>query len=83
MRDSPLVADATRDRIIERYELKPAQIHQIKSLLTPDQQAEQHGDALWASHPDRCCQLRKVEPLRRILGGFDAWRAAGLPARTA
>jgi phosphoadenosine phosphosulfate reductase len=64
---------ATRDRIIERYELKPAQVHQVKSLLTPEQQAKQHGDALWASDPDRCCQLRKVEPLRRILGGFDAW----------
>jgi phosphoadenosine phosphosulfate reductase len=64
---------ATRDRIIERYELKPAQVHQVKSLLSPEQQAEQHGDALWASDPDRCCQLRKIEPLRRILAGFDAW----------
>src|SRR6187549_2245284 len=51
---------ATRDRIVERYELKPAQMHQIKSLLTPEQQAEQHGEALWARNPDRCCQLRKV-----------------------
>ena len=64
---------ATRDRIIERYELKPAQVHQVKSLLTPEQQAEQHGAALWATNPDRCCQLRKVEPLRRILDGYDAW----------
>ena len=23
--------------------------------------------------PDGCCDLRKVEPLRRALGGFDAW----------
>ena len=64
---------ATRDRMIERYELKPAQIHQVKSLLTPDRQAELHGNALWANDPDRCCQLRKVEPLRRILHGYDAW----------
>jgi phosphoadenosine phosphosulfate reductase len=64
---------ATRDRIIERYELKPAQVHQVKSLLTPEQQAERHGEALWASDPDRCCQLRKVEPLRRILHDYDAW----------
>lgn len=63
----------TRDRIIERYALKPAQVHQVKSLLTPEQQAEKHGEALWASNPDRCCQLRKVEPLRRILHGYDAW----------
>jgi phosphoadenosine phosphosulfate reductase len=64
---------ATRDRIIERYELKPAQVHQVKSLLTPEQQAERHGEALWAGNPDHCCQLRKVDPLRRILDGYDAW----------
>jgi len=64
---------ATRDRVIERYELKPAQVIQVKSLLTPQQQAESHGDALWASHPDQCCQLRKVEPLTRVLQGYDAW----------
>ena len=63
----------TRDRIIERYQLKPAQVIQVKSLLTPQQQAESHGDALWASHPDQCCQLRKVEPLTRVLKGYDAW----------
>ena len=44
---------ATRDRIIERYELKPAQVHQVKSLLTPEQQAEQHGEALARRVPDR------------------------------
>ncbi len=64
---------ATRDRIIERYQLKPAQVIQVKSMLTPQQQAESHGDALWASHPDQCCQLRKVEPLTRVLKGYDAW----------
>lgn len=64
---------ATRDRIIERYNLKPTQVIQVKSLLTPERQAEQHGAALWAREPDRCCQLRKVEPLTRALRGFDAW----------
>ena len=64
---------ATRDRIIERYELKPAQVHQVKSLLTPQQQAERHGEALWINNPDQCCQLRKVDPLRRVLEGYDAW----------
>ena len=64
---------ATRDRIIERYRLQPEQVIQMKSLLTPDQQTLQHGDALWVSDPDRCCQLRKVEPLTRVLKGFDAW----------
>lgn len=63
----------TRDRIIQQYDLKPAQVLQIKSLLTPARQAEQHGEALWGKEPDRCCQLRKVEPLTRVLSGFAAW----------
>lgn len=28
---------------------------------------------LWQLAPDRCCHLRKVEPLERALEGFDAW----------
>ena len=64
---------ATRDRIIERYALKAAQVHHVKSLLTPERQAEQHGPALWTSDPDQCCKLRKVEPLTRVLSGYDAW----------
>lgn len=64
---------ATRDRIIERYQLKPAQVIQVKSLLTPQKQGESYGDALWTSNPDQCCQLRKVEPLTRVLKGYNAW----------
>ena len=64
---------ATRDRIIERYQLKPTQVIQVKSLLTPQKQAAEYGDALWTGNPDQCCQLRKVEPLTRVLRGYDAW----------
>ena len=64
---------ATRDSIIQQYDLKPAQVLQVKSLITPERQAEQHGEALWSKEPDRCCQLRKVEPLTRVLKGFHAW----------
>ncbi len=64
---------ATRDRIVERYALQPTQVLQVKSLLTPERQADQYGDALWVRDPDQCCQLRKVEPLARVLKGFEAW----------
>lgn len=64
---------ATRDRVIERYNLQSTQIIQVKSLLAPEVQAESYGDALWARNPDQCCQLRKVEPLTRVLRGYDAW----------
>ncbi len=43
---------------------------------TVEQQAAAHGDALWSREPDRCCDLRKVQPLTRTLGGFAAWVTA-------
>lgn len=64
---------ATRERVIEQYELRPAQVIQVKSLLTPQQQAESYGEELWTREPDRCCHLRKVEPLTRVLKGYSAW----------
>jgi phosphoadenosine phosphosulfate reductase len=62
-----------RDRIVQQYGLAPAQVIQVKSRLTPEQQAAEYGEALWVRDPDRCCELRKVEPLIRILGGYRAW----------
>ncbi len=60
----------TRDRMIDRYNMK---FVQVKPLLTPEEQAAEHGDALWSSDPNACCNIRKVEPLTRILGQYDAW----------
>jgi phosphoadenosine phosphosulfate reductase len=62
-----------RDRIIEKYGLAPAQVIQVKSALTPEQQAAQYGEALWKRDPDRCCHLRKIEPLARLLQQYSAW----------
>ncbi len=60
----------TRDRLIQKYGIAPIQ---VKSLLTPEQQAERFGDKLWERHPDECCNQRKVEPLTRALQGYKAW----------
>jgi phosphoadenosine phosphosulfate reductase len=62
-----------KTRLIDRYGLAPAQLLQVKSLLTPEQQAAQHGEALWSRNPDRCCELRKIEPLTRVLQNYTAW----------
>ena len=40
------------------------------------EQALVHGPALWEREPDRCCELRKVIPLRHELSKFDAWITA-------
>jgi phosphoadenosine phosphosulfate reductase len=42
-------------------------------MLSPEEQARTQGEALWTSDPDRCCNLRKVEPLRRKLAELSAW----------
>ena len=39
-------------------------------------QAVAHGDALWEREPSRCCELRKVAPLRQALADRDAWISA-------
>jgi phosphoadenosine phosphosulfate reductase len=59
-----------RDIAAAKYNFEPVG---YMSLLTPRQQAEQHGDELWARDPDACCAIRKVEPNRRALEGKTAW----------
>lgn len=59
----------TRDRLMERYGITLVQ-PPIPSI------AEQHkaeGPNLWETDPDRCCHIRKVEPLIDALEPFDAW----------
>ena len=58
------------DQIEQKYEIK---IERVFSLLSPEEQERVHGSALWARNPDQCCNLRKVEPLRRKLKELDAW----------
>ena len=53
---------ATRDRLVEQYGLE------LKSFRPIDP-----PDRLWETDPDRCCGIRKVEPLERALNGYDAW----------
>jgi phosphoadenosine phosphosulfate reductase len=64
----------------------PIRIRTILPLLTVAQQDAEHGSRLHASNPDACCAMRKVEPLRRALGGYAAWvtgmRRADAPTRT-
>jgi len=61
---------ALMDRIEEKYGIT---IEKVLPLLSPGEQTRKHGDALWTSDPDRCCNLRKVEPLRRKLASLSAW----------
>ncbi len=59
-----------RDRIIAKYGVRPVA---VKPLLTIEEQSVLHGRDLFGRQPDLCCKIRKVEPLKRHLGGFQAW----------
>jgi phosphoadenosine phosphosulfate reductase len=58
------------DKIEQKYEIR---VERVFSLLSPEEQERVHGGRLWARDPDRCCNLRKVEPLRRKLSELSAW----------
>jgi phosphoadenosine phosphosulfate reductase len=58
------------DRVEEKYAIK---VERAFSLLSPEMQERAHGPELWSRDADQCCNLRKVEPLRRQLKGLGAW----------
>jgi len=57
-------------QVRERYNVQLRAIHPARTVA---QQAQDYGPALWQRDPDRCCQLRKVQPLTQALEPFDAW----------
>ena len=57
----------TRRRATEVLGLSNVQVY--KPLVSHEEQAKQEGSALWMRDPDRCCDIRKVEPNRRALDG--------------
>jgi len=61
------------DQVEEHYGIK---IERLYSLLSPEEQNKELGPKLWARDPDQCCNIRKVEPLRRKLSTLDAWVTA-------
>ena len=59
----------TRDRLVRRYGLKLIR----PEIITVAEQHKQEGPNLWERDADRCCHIRKVEPLIRALEPYDAW----------
>jgi len=58
------------DAIEQHYRIK---VERTRPRLKPDEQAREFGEALWSREPDRCCNIRKVEPLTNKLAELDAW----------
>src|SRR5215213_2126497 len=62
---------ALRDRMVARY--PHLRFENRGATLTPQAQADRFGPELWRRDPDRCCAIRKVEPMRQALAGVDVW----------
>lgn len=60
----------TRDEVAYSYTVRMLTVVPEQSVA---QQDAAHGPRLFERDPDLCCRLRKVEPLNRFLGGYDAW----------
>ena len=64
----------------------PITLITIRPLQTVAEQDAAEGPELFARDPDRCCALRKVEPLERGLAPYSAWitgmRRVDAPTRT-
>jgi phosphoadenosine phosphosulfate reductase len=56
---------AFKRQFVERYGLN---LVELTPLTDPG--------PLYQTDPDRCCAIRKVEPLSRAIAGFDAWISA-------
>ena len=59
----------TRERLVERYGFNLVR----PNVLTVAEQHRSEGPNLWEREPDRCCHIRKVEPLIDALRPYDAW----------
>ncbi|MBY0443183.1 MAG: phosphoadenylyl-sulfate reductase [Mycobacteriaceae bacterium] len=72
----------TRDAVEAVYDIRMLNITPEHTVSEQDQLL---GKDLFASDPNRCCQLRKVVPLATALRGYQAWvtgiRRAEAPTR--
>ncbi len=71
--DTDLLFQETYDLRDELDEVMDVTITRVHGGLSLDEQARREGPELWNSDPDRCCSLRKVQPLQRFLRDERAW----------
>lgn len=54
----------------ERYNIKP---EKYCTTMTLGEMADEFGPELWAKDPKKCCDIRKIKPLREALSNLGAW----------
>jgi phosphoadenosine phosphosulfate reductase len=72
--DTDVLFPETYDLIEEtkqRYTI--SNLIRVSPKMTLHEQVDAYGDTLWAREPDKCCSIRKVQPLTEILSTVDGW----------
>ena len=62
-----------RDRIAEKYGIE---VTLFGAEETVSEMEARLGGPIYGTRPDECCRIRKVEPLRKAVVGYDAWITA-------
>ena len=61
---------AFKDHLALTYNLN---IKEVSSHIPRHMQKDEQGRLLFASDPDFCCHINKVQPLEPVLGEYDVW----------
>ncbi|GKV65048.1 MULTISPECIES: phosphoadenylyl-sulfate reductase [unclassified Sporosarcina] len=61
----------TIEKVRKRYPL--LHIHLQQPDLTIEEQSKRFGADLWKTEPNKCCDLRKIQPLEKALSPSAAW----------
>ncbi|MCY9374300.1 phosphoadenylyl-sulfate reductase [Bacillus sp. T17B1] len=59
------------ETVKERYPSLKIQL--LEPELSLKEQETQYGGELWKHNPNLCCELRKIDPLKKHLSGMTAW----------
>ena len=59
-----------RETLVERFGLMNSRVVEPEAAVLA---AKDENGLRWSWDPDRCCEIRKVEPLKRAKQGLDAW----------
>lgn len=61
--------------VIDKIEARfpSLRIERKQPAISLEDQAAQYGSALWKRDPNKCCEIRKVIPLRETLTAKQAW----------
>ena len=59
-----------KNKVEEKYSIT---VERYAPAMTLEEMASEHGPELWKRDPDKCCNIRKVVPLKEVLSGLELW----------